>query len=210
MTKKVTGILLLLFYVVTTTYGQTSPSKSDQTGSTTVSIKRNNDQEEKLRLKLGTDVLFLRNSMINEALQTQSFLVPNLALEVKGKRFGLYLKLGGFNAKSTLDTTIYNTNEGSLTQLFANLGLLQTLPINNHISFRGTAGLGYMVNNMSGFNSSDDGGLNIDVSVGLEFHTFPMLSYFVDLGYRHYRQPEFGQLGGLTLSFGFIIGSKPQ
>ncbi|OJJ21132.1 hypothetical protein BKI52_11225 [marine bacterium AO1-C] len=217
MTKKAIGILFLLFYVAIATYGQTDTSKSKRTDSTnttsTYTIKPSTSQGEIGRFKIGAGVLFLRNPMINNALQTQSFLAPNIALEFKGKRFGVSIDLGYFKAESTLDTTIYNVGKGSLTQFFANASLLQTLPLNSNMSFRGAAGLGYIINDVNGFGSfgsSGDSGLNLNLSAGLEFHTASSFSYFIELGYRHFRSSDLGQLGGITLSFGFIIGPKPK
>jgi len=210
MIKKVSGILLLLLYVATTTYGQTNtpkPNQPDSNSTSTISIKPKAPQSEVARLKLGAEVLFLKNPTINEALQTQSFLTPNISLEIIGKRFGGSISIGGFNANSTLDTTVYNASKGSFTQFYVNAGLLQILPINNQISFKGNIGVGYIANNTSGFDSGEESGFNFNVSAGLEFHTSSSFSYFVELGYRHYRLPELGQLGGLTLNFGVVIGS---
>jgi len=209
--KKVTGVLLLLLCVATTIYGQTSTPKPNNTDSTsTISVKPKAPQQEATRIKIGAGILFLRNPVINEALQTQSFLTPNIGLEIIGKRVGVNIAIGGFNANSTLDTTVYNANKGSLTQFFVDLDLLQILPINNQVSFRGIIGLGYLANNTSGFDSGEESGLSLNVSAGLEFHTTSSFSYFVELGYRHYRLEELGQLGGITLNFGVVIGSIPK
>mgnify|MGYP001794490729 CR=1 FL=1 len=210
MNKHVIGLFVLLFWVTITTHGQTNDPATPKDSTQAIRIKPKASQGEQARLKLGAGVFFLKNPTINDALQTQSFFTPNIALEVKGKRFGLQFELGFFSAESTLDTTIYRASTGSNSQFFSNVSLLQTLPLSAQVSFRGTIGFGLVVNNTSGFRTNEASGLSINTSVGLEFHTTSSFSYFIDLRYRHYRSPDIGQLGGITLNFGVIIGPKPR